>query len=196
MTGGQQRVVLTLSMALAILFFVSQPPAKPARHLSLIPENPASPPTPMGFQVEVDGDVQRRGMYTVEPGTTILEALEKAGGISEKLSLDPGNLLERINKNGRLRVSGAGEGKGIISFEALAPKKLKVLSIPVNINTANLEELDTLPGIGPKTAQNIIEYRETYGRFTSLEDLLNVRGIGPKKLAALRRHVSVSNSEK
>ena len=196
MTGEQQRVLLTRSMALAILFFISQSPAVPNRNLSLAQENPADSSAQMGFQVEVDGDVERRGIYTVEPGTTVLEALEKAGGVSQKLSLDAANLLERINKNCRLRVSGAEEGKGKISFEPLAPKKLKVLSIPVDVNTANMDELDTLPGIGPKTAQNIIEYRQTYGRFSSVEDLLNVRGIGPKKLAGIRGHISVPNSEK
>jgi competence protein ComEA len=75
--------------------------------------------------------------------------------------------------------------------ESLAPKKLKVLSIPIDINTASAEELDTLPGIGPKTAQAILEHRQTYGKFALPEDLMNVRGIGPKKFAAIRPHIVV-----
>jgi competence protein ComEA len=78
-----------------------------------------------------------------------------------------------------------------VTLEALAPNKLKILFLPVDINTASIEELDTLPGIGPKTAWAIIEYRETHGKFTSPEDLLQVHGIGPKKLAALLGHITV-----
>jgi competence ComEA-like helix-hairpin-helix protein len=62
---------------------------------------------------------------------------------------------------------------------------------PVNINTANSELLQTLPGIGPKTAERIIEYRETAGRFTSPEDILNVKGIGPKKYEKVRALITV-----
>jgi competence protein ComEA len=76
-------------------------------------------------------------------------------------------------------------------LEPLAPKTQKVLSVPIDINTASVEELDTLPGIGPKTAQAIVEHRETQGKFGSAEDLLQVRGIGPKKLAAILPHVTV-----
>lgn len=75
-------------------------------------------------------------------------------------------------------------------MEPLAPQKLPVLSIPININTASLEELNTLPGIGPKIAQAIIDYREQGEKFTSPEDLLRVSGIGPKKLAAIRTHIT------
>jgi competence protein ComEA len=75
--------------------------------------------------------------------------------------------------------------------EALSPAKLKVLSIPVSVNSATAEELDALPGIGPKTARAIVEFREKYGKFSSPEDLLQVPGIGPKKLAALNPHITI-----
>jgi competence protein ComEA len=75
--------------------------------------------------------------------------------------------------------------------EALPPAKLKVLSIPISINTATVEEFDALPGIGPQMAQAIVEFREKYGNFSSPEDLLQVPGIGAKKLAALKPHIIV-----
>ena len=141
--------------------------------------------------IEVDGSVNRRGVVQVEAGQTLFEALEKAGGIKGRLSLPPEVLTARIEKSSRLRVSDEGEGKGHVSVEPLAPPKLKVLSLLISPNTASLEELDTLPGIGPGTARAIVEYRQTHGPFASLEDLLRVPGIGPKKLAALKPRITV-----
>ena len=57
---------------------------------------------------------------------------------------------------------------------------------PININTATAELLEQLPGIGPRTAQRIVEYREAHGRFSSVDELMNVKGIGPKKLEQIR----------
>jgi comEA protein len=99
--------------------------------------------------------------------------------------------MTKIEKSCRVSVLPDGDEKGRISLEPLAPNKLKVLFLPVDINTASMEELDTLPGIGPVTAQAIVEHRETRGKFTSPEDLLQVRGIGPKKLAAILGHITV-----
>jgi competence protein ComEA len=192
MTGDQQRVFLTLCLGLVIVFFLTHSPAAPDRPAPAIPdESPAGKSGSAEFSVEMDGSVNHRGVYRIAPGMTVLEAIEKAGGVSEKLSLDAGNLLEKISRNCRLSVVPAGEGKGRVLVESLAAKKLKVLSIPIDINTASAEELDTLPGIGSKTAQAILDYRQTHGKFSSPEDLMNVRGIGPKKFAALRPHIVV-----
>jgi competence protein ComEA len=75
----------------------------------------------------------------------------------------------------------------------LDPPKMKVLSIPININTAKVEELDILPGVGPKMAQAIIDFREAHGKFSALEDLQKVKGFGPKKFAAIRPHITLAD---
>jgi len=82
----------------------------------------------------------------------------------------------------------------MIQLEPLAPAKRKVLSLPIDINTASVEELNILPGVGPQIAQAIVEHREAYGKFASPEDLINVRGLGPKKLAAILPHLAVHGS--
>jgi len=193
MTRDQQWVVLFLSLSLALFFFLTTPPSAWNEAGRSTPENGLSQKNyPAGeLTVEVDGSVNRRGIYSIQAGTTVLDLIEKAGGMNAKLSLPPESLLQKIEKSCRLSVLPDGEEKGRITLEPLAPNKLKILFLPVDLNTAGIEELDTLPGIGPITAQAIMEYREIHGPFASPEDLLQVRGIGPKKLAAILGHITV-----
>jgi competence protein ComEA len=191
MTRQQQWVVLFLSLSLFLYFLLINPPATLNEAPRLAPEGDRSSKKSTGeeFLVEVDGSVNRRGVYSMGPGMKVSDVIEKAGGISKKVSLSPESLLTEIEKSCRVHVLPDGEGR--LRLEPLAPQTLKVLSVPININTAHVEELDTLPGIGPKTARAIVEHRKTQGKFSSVEELLPVRGIGPKKLAAIRSHITV-----
>jgi competence protein ComEA len=193
MTREQQWVVLFLGSFLVLFFFLTSQPFSPFPPLRFVAADDFSlkEPGEGEFQVEVDGSVNRRGIYPVARGESILDALEKAGGIKDKISLPPAILRTKIEKSCRIHVTPEGEEKGSITVEPLAPQKLPVLSIPIPINTATLEELMTLPGIGPKIAQAIIDYREQGEKFTFAEDLLRVRGIGSKKLVAIRKHITV-----
>jgi competence protein ComEA len=193
MTREQQWVVLFLGSFLVLFFFLTSQPSFSLRTLPLVAADDFSPKKPEEgeLQVEVDGSVNRRGIYSVAKGERFLDALEKAGGVKDNLSLPAAMLLAKIEKSCRINVVPGGENKGRILLEPLAPQKFPVLSIPIPVNTANLEELMTLPGIGPKIAQAIIDCREQEGSFTSAEDLLRVRGIGSKKLAAIRKHITV-----
>ncbi len=193
MTREQSWVVLFLSLSLFLYFLLANPPATLREAARVDPGGDLAARKSAGeeFLVEVDGSVNRRGVYSIGVGMNLLDVLEKAGGVRQKISLSPESLLQKIDKSCRVHVLPAGEGKGRLLLEPLAPKTQKVLSLPIDINKASVEELDTLPGIGPKTAQAIVEYRETQGKFASVEDLLQVRGIGPKKLAAILPHVTV-----
>jgi len=193
MTREQQWIVLFLGSFLVLFFFLASPPFSPFAALPFVAADDFSLKKPEAgeLQVEVDGSVNRRGIYRLAKGDRILDALEKAGGIKDKISLPPAILLTKIEKSCRIHVLAEGEEKGRITVEPLAPQKFPVLSIPIPIHAATLEELMTLPGIGPKIAQAIIDYREQGERFTSPEDLLRVRGIGSKKLAAIRKHITV-----
>ena len=193
MTRNQQWVILFLCLSLFLFFFLTT---------SLPPRNQAVLPPSAGdlnlknapgeeLLVEVAGNVKRRGVYPIRPGQNILDVIEMAGGTQDPLSLPAESLLAPIQKNSRIRVLPDPEGKGTVRVEPLAPMTQKVLSVPIDINTAGVEELDTLPGIGPRTAQAIVSYREAHGEFNSPEDLLQVRGIGPKKLAVLLPRIAV-----
>jgi len=193
MNREQQGVILFLSLSLGLFFFLTNP-TPIWREFSNPPSEGEglSPRLAEGeILIEVDGSVNRRGMVQIDAGTPVHEALERAGGIKGQLSLPAEALTTKIDRSSRLKVVPDGEGKVRILLEPLAPAKMKVLSVPIPINTASVDELDTLPGIGPKTAQAIVEYRESHGKFTSAEELLQVRGIGRKKLAALRPHIAV-----
>jgi competence protein ComEA len=194
MSREQQGVILFLTLSLCLLFFLTGPRSLKESEPLVSPFKPEAFQVPSGgkeFALELDGRVERRGIIPVEPGMTVGEALEKAGGVYGGLSLPKEALGQRIERNSRLSVLPGGEGKGRVLVEALPPAKLKVLSIPISINSATVEELDSLPGIGPKMALAIVEFREKYGKFSSPEDLLQVPGIGAKKLAALKPHIIV-----
>jgi competence protein ComEA len=194
MSREQQGVILFLTLSLCLLFFLTGPRSLKEREPLLSPVKQEVPWIPSGekeFVLEVEGSVERRGIIRAQPGVTVREALEKAGGVYGGLSLAEEALGEKIERSSRLTVFPGREGKGSILVEALSPARLRVLSIPVPVNTATAEELDALPGIGPKTAQAIVEFREKYGKFSSPEDLLQVPGMGPKKLAALNPHITI-----
>ncbi|WP_317698666.1 helix-hairpin-helix domain-containing protein [Aeromicrobium sp. REDSEA-S32_B7] len=138
--------------------------------------------------VDVAGQVRRPGIVTLPAGSRVHEAIERAGGI--KGALDQPTLnLARVLVDGEQILVGvdppaaavAGPGTGGTGGPGVA----------VNLNTATLEELDALPGVGPVTAQAILDWRTENGRFTSVDDLLDVAGIGEKTLEDLRDRVSV-----
>ena len=193
MNREQQGIVLFLTLSLCLLFFLTGPFSSPKEGGKAPPieERLARQSNERGFPVEIDGAAGPRGIVQAEPGMTVQEVLERAGGVQEKLSFSSEELSRRVEKGSRLSLQADGEGKGKVIIEPLAPPKWKVLSVPVPLNTATAEELDILPGIGPKTAEAIVEFREKNGRFTSPNDLLQVPGIGPKKLAALKPHITL-----
>lgn len=195
MTRDQQGVVLFLGLLLTLIFVLpprpfSSPSAGPARD----PILPSAGPSPSEeVWVEVDGPVRNRGIYPLEKGKSFSEAVAKAGGTSGGFSLSPESAAVKIEKSGLLKVPWEGENRGGATFHSLDPSKMKVLSIPININTAKVEELDILPGVGPKMAQAIVDFREAHGKFSTLEDLQKVKGLGPRKFAAIRPHLTLTD---
>ncbi len=151
--------------------------------------------------VHIIGEVKKEGIIYLEEGSRVADAIEKAGGETKEADLSKINLAyilqdgEKIyvpNKNDELTEYITKEnGNNLISEGNNTSNNLKGENDKVNINTATLNELDSLPGIGPSTAQKIIDYREENGNFKTIEDLQNVKGIGDAKFEEIKDKIIV-----
>lgn len=162
--------------------------ATAARAPSVRVERPAAGPA----IVHVAGEVHRPGVYHLAAGTRVDEAVRRAGGVTRHADLNALNLAAKVEDGRQILVpakAAAGTPGSTVSAAAGLPGGPP--AAPVNLNTASAEELGTLDGVGPATAQKILSYRQEHGGFGSVDELDQVPGIGPKRLAALRPHVTV-----
>jgi len=139
--------------------------------------------------VHVAGGVRRPGLYTLPEGARIADALEAAQGPVRKADLDLINLAQPVADGIQVYVPRRGESApAAAATSRSSPEGGQSL---VDVNTADQVALETIPGIGPVKAAAIIEYRESAGRFDSVEELLEVNGIGPATLESMRAYVTV-----
>lgn len=136
--------------------------------------------------VDVAGRVRRPGIVTLPPGSRVHEAIKAAGGTRGKVDTASLNLA-RVLTDGEQVVVGAPAAAPARGASGPAGPADAV----VNLNSADLVALDSLPGVGPVTAESIVAWREENGPFRSVDDLLDVKGIGEATLADLRDRVSV-----
>jgi competence protein ComEA len=150
------------------------------------------PPSPSAALVHVAGAVRRPGVYRLRGGDRIKDAVTRAGGARPGADVNAINLAAKVADGQQVIVprrghatAGAGDGgvgEGVASAAAQAP---------VSLNSATAAQLDTLDGVGPATAQKILDWRREHGGFSSIDDLGEVPGIGPKRLAAMRGKVQL-----
>ena len=146
---------------------------------------PPSTPTPPPLLIYVTGEVAQRGTRHILPhGSRVSDAVAAAGGFTDLANKELVNLAGILRDGDQVHVPAIDDYR---LDEALPTPSGGEL---VNVNTANLEELVTLPGIGPVTAQNIIDLRQQVGPFSELSDLDDVPGIGPSTLEKLGGLVS------
>lgn len=140
--------------------------------------------------VHVAGEVRRPGVYRLRSGARVHEAVMRAGGPTARADTTQVNLAAKVEDGRQIlvpaRVDAHGNGSPAIAT-GVSPSS----AVPVNLNTATLEQLDGLDGIGPATAQQILDYRDANNGFGSVEELAEVPGIGDKRLASLREQVRV-----
>jgi competence protein ComEA len=161
-------------------------PASAAPALSTATE--ASPPAPL--VVHVAGAVARPGVYELDGGARVHDAIAAAGGPVRRADPDALNLAAVVTDGERIYVPRAGESVPVAAADPSAGSDAAPPG-PIDLNHATIEELDVLPGVGPATAAAIIDHREQNGPFATVDDLEDVRGIGPAKLEAIRDLVTV-----
>jgi competence protein ComEA len=134
--------------------------------------------------VDVAGDVRRAGLYRLRSGSRIDDAIAAAGGPTAKAQLDSVNLAAPVADGEQIVVPGRSAAG--VAAGATPPAAGSSPSAPLDLNSATLEQLEALPGIGPVTAQKILDYRQTHGAFHAVAELEGVPGIGPAHMAQLK----------
>lgn len=182
-----------VGLALAVLALVGQRLAQAGT--SRAPEPVAAPLEPAAqaparpvLVVHVVGAVRRPGLYRLRDGARIADAVRRAGGAARDADLAGLNLAAPLVDGVQILVPS--EQAAPVSGAADAPGAGAGVGGAVSLSSATLEELDELPGIGPVTAQKILDYRTEHGPFASVDDLDAVPGIGPTRVEQLRELVT------
>ena len=129
--------------------------------------------------VHVAGEVRKPGVYRLAAGSRVTDAIERAGGIARGGDPDAINLAARLSDGQQVVVPSASPSASAASGEADP-------DAPISLGNATIEQLDTIEGIGPVTAQNILDFRDQHGGFSSVQEVDQVPGIGPATMEALK----------
>ena len=172
LSGLSRRQLFGAAVAVAILLVLlvrhlgDSGNAAPAVTPLPAPARAAKPAAAKLLVIDVAGAVRRPGLYRLRPGSRIDDAIAAAGGVTAQVVVP---------------------GRGAVGAPpASAPAAGSSPSAPLDLNTATAEQLDSLPGIGPVTAQKILDFRQQHGAFHSVAELEGVPGIGPGRLAQLK----------
>lgn len=152
---------------------------------------PTAPPAPL--VVSVSGKVHRPGLVEVPEGSRVADVLEAAGGALRGTDLSALNLARRVADGEQVAVGvpAAPDAAPVAAPGASQPAAGGTPAGKVSLNVATVEQLDALPGVGPVTAQRILEWRNRHGRFTRVEQLREIEGIGERRFAQLREMVTL-----
>jgi competence protein ComEA len=190
---SRSTAVVCICVALALLALVGQRLAQagtasePEAAAALL-EPVAAPAARPALVVHVVGKVRRPGLYRLREGSRIADAVRRAGGARRGADLAALNLAAPLVDGVQVLVP-ARAGAGAVSPAATGAAG-KPSAGPVSLSSATVEELDELPGIGPITAEKIVDYRTEHGPFGAVDDLDAVPGIGPARLEQLRELVT------
>lgn len=136
----------------------------------------------------ITGEIKKPGVYKMKAGTRMDDLVKEAGGLTEDADIDLINLSEKLVDEERIIVPAKGASNNTDETSHAASD---VQTKKININTADLNELTSIPSVGEKTAQKIIDYREKK-KFKKIEDIMNIEGIGENKFKNMKDYISVN----
>lgn len=193
--------VVGVVVAVGLGWFVLKPSPTPIEFSLPSITTAVLPFTDSEIHVHIVGAVKRPGVYSMHALSRVVDAVRAAGGSLPTADLEGINLAQTlmdaeqvfipVRRSASPRVTVAPRHRPRPRVTSTTISQAMQESKVVNINTATATQLETLTGVGPATARAIISYRTSKGVFTKVEDLLNVPGIGPAKLAAMRNEISV-----
>ncbi len=184
---AQQKGLLVLSALVLPYLFIS--------HWASLNQTP--PSTPAGItarqevHIELEGAIQRPGLFTYQQTPTLLRVIGDGGGLTGKSEIPVQRRQEVLTRDTRLVISVDDAQRLTIDPGPLSIRSLWILGRPIPVNQATAEDFDRLPGIGPGLAQRIVAYREQQGPFPDLESLKEVKGIKEKTLEKIRPYLTV-----
>jgi len=173
-------LVCVVALLLAWRHLGGHAAAAPLVVAPLAPHAAQVAPAARPLVVDVAGAVRRPGLYRIEQGARVADAIARAGGLTRRAERTAVNLAAPLADGEQVLVAARGSPP---VGAAAAPAGS---TGPVSLSSATAEQLDALPGVGPVTAQKILEYRQAHGPFTSVDGLDAIPGIGPARLADLR----------
>jgi competence protein ComEA len=220
MAGYTRPQIIGLAVLIAIILAgtgvylaksgAAQSPAGPVRLIqpggkSAEAMTAAEPEKPRTLRIHIAGKVAKPGVYELDPGSRVAEAIEVAGGASQGADLESINLAEKLQDGQQVYIAPKGEvppptvsivkggGRASSGKQSAGSSGTEKYKNPgdgtVSINTADLNDLQHLVGVGPAMAQRIIDYRKEHGGFKAVDELEEVKGIGPKSLAKMKPFV-------
>jgi competence protein ComEA len=192
---GSIVILVVLTIFLAVGFFINKPKEHKVDEDDIFVDAPVTT-EPVKIEskvitVFINGEVKNPGVYRLKPGSIVEDLVKAAGGVTEEANINSKlNLAKKLKDEDYVYI----DNKNTVN-----PMQTSTVSVSngnlengkININTASLEELDKIPGVGPITAQKIIDYRESNGGFNALEDLKNIDGIGEKTFANFKDKIDI-----
>jgi competence protein ComEA len=172
-------------LGLGVLFLLTRPPR--GQSVKLLPA-----PTAVLLQVYMVGEVSQPGVYQLAPGSRVQDGIQMAGGFLPDANPQAINLAAFLEDGERVFVPKIIDSQAS-GNEGLPEKASTDYPILIDINTADQSALESLPEIGPATAQEIIAYRDKNGAFQSIEEIENVPGIGPKTFDKIKELITVES---
>nr|WP_314461541.1 helix-hairpin-helix domain-containing protein [uncultured Clostridium sp.] len=173
---------------------IQEPPVSSMEETSASdsPKAPEEPDVPSRIcYVHICGEVVSPGVYELEEGSRVFQAVAAAGGFTENAAADTLNMAEQVKDGLKIQVPDQEEAKRLLNQGASSGGNLPEGRRQVNLNTAGKEELMTLRGVGEAKADDIIRYRESHGGFQKIEDIMKISGIKEAAFQKIKDDITV-----